>query len=206
MKVLTVRQPWCWAIAAGYKTIENRTWTTQHRGTLGIHAAAKWDDYPEDAAREVRDKARALGHVLPKTMRDAWPLTATGYVLAVVDLVSICTATMNDPSATCGCGPWAVPGQAHWRLDLARKLDKPLEAKGRLGLWELDFTLEDQQWTADEIIETINHALERREIQAIEGLMKLLAVRDPAAVQDVMDTLKAGLFLAGLADGKGRMS
>ncbi len=206
MKVLTVRQPWCWAIAAGYKTIENRTWTTQHRGRLGIHAGARWDDEREDAVRFVRDTARALGHTLPKTMRDAWPLTSTGYVLAVVDLISICEATLNRPERGCHCGPWAIPGQAHWRLDLARPLDKPLEAKGRLGLWELDFTLESRQWTAEEIIESINHALENREIQAIEGLMKLLAVRDSAAAQDVMDTLKAGLFLAGLADGKERMS
>jgi len=204
MKVLTIRQPWCWAIAAGYKTIENRTWTTQYRGKLGIHAGARWDDEREDAVRFVRDTARALGHTLPKTMRDTWPLTATGYVLAVVDLVGICDISLNRPDIHCGCGPWAIPGQAHWRLDLVRQLDKPLEAKGRLGLWELDFTLEGQQWTADEIIESINHALENREIHAIEGLMKLLAVRDPGAAQDVMDNLKIGLFLAGLNDGKER--
>lgn len=204
MKVLTIRQPWCWAIAAGYKTIENRTWTTQHRGKLGIHAAAKWDDEAEDAARFVRDTARAAGHVLPATMQDAMPLTATGYVLAVVDLVGVCEATWNRPERTCNCGPWAIPGQVHWRLDFPRRLDKPLAAKGRLGLWELDFTLEGQQFTSDEIVDTIHHALENREIGAIDGLMKLLAVRDPHRAADLMDTLKAGLFLAGLNDGKER--
>jgi hypothetical protein len=205
MKMLTVRQPWCWAIAAGYKTIENRTWTTQYRGQLGIHSSARWDDDREDAVRFIRDTARELGHTTPLTLRDAWPLPATGYVLAVVDLVGVCDVTLERPDRRCDCGPWAIPGQAHWRLDNVRRLDKPLEAKGRLGLWELDFTLKSQEWTADEIIESINHALENREIPAIEGLMKLLAVRDPAAAQDVMDTLKTGLFLAGLADGKERL-
>lgn len=206
MKVLTVRQPWAWAIAAGYKYIENRTWTTSYRGQLGIHAGARWDDQPEDATRFIRDTARAAGHTLPHTLRDAMPLTATGYVLAVVDLVSVCEATMNDSGLDCNCGPWAIPGQAHWRLEFPRRLDKPLAAKGRLGLWELDFTLEGQEFTADEIVESIHHALEQREIHAIDGLMKLLAVRHPCRAEELMDTLKVGLFMAGYKDGLERSS
>jgi hypothetical protein len=204
MKVLTIRQPWAWAIAAGYKYIENRTWTTSYRGKLGIHAGARWDDDAEDATRFIRDTARAAGHTLPHTLRDAMPLTATGYVLAVVDLVDICEITVIKPGWTCNCGPWAVPGQAHWRLDFPRKLDKPLQAKGRLGLWELDFTLEGQEFTADEIVESIEHALEQREIHAIDGLLKLLAVRDPRRAEELMETLKVGLFMAGYKDGMER--
>lgn len=206
MRVLTVRQPWAWAIAAGYKYIENRTWTTSYRGKLGIHAGARWDDEPEDAVRFIRDTARAAGHTLPKTLRDAMPFTATGYVLAVVDLVGICDVTLNRPDRACDCGPWAIPGQAHWRLESPRRLDKPLAAKGRLMLWELDFTLEGQQFTADEIVEAIEHALQQREIRAIEGLMKLLAVRDPRRAEEVMDTLKVGLFMAGYKEELERTS
>lgn len=206
MKMLTVRQPWAWAIAAGYKYIENRTWTTSYRGKLGIHAGARWDDEREEAVRFIRDTARAAGHTLPHTLRDAGRLIATGYVLAVVDLVSICEITKIKPGRTCNCGPWAIPGQAHWRLEFPRQLDKPLAAKGSLGLWELDFTLESQQFTSDEIVDTIHHALEQREIHAIEGLLKLLAVRDPRRAEELMDTLKVGLFLAGLNDGKERTS
>jgi hypothetical protein len=40
MKVLSVRQPWAWAIIYGGKDIENRTWATRYRGPLLIHAAA----------------------------------------------------------------------------------------------------------------------------------------------------------------------
>jgi len=206
VKVLSVRQPWAWAIAAGYKYIENRTWTTSHRGKLGIHASARWDDDAEAATRFIRDTARAAGHTLPKTLRDAMPLTATGYVLAVVDLVSVCEATMNESGLDCNCGPWAIPGQAHWRLEFSRRLDKPLAAKGALGLWKLDFTLEGQQFTSDEIVDTINHALEQREIHAIEGLLKVLAVRDPRRAEEVMETLKVGLFMAGYKDGLERTS
>lgn len=38
MKVLTVKQPWAWALIHGPKRIENRTWETSYRGPLLIHA------------------------------------------------------------------------------------------------------------------------------------------------------------------------
>lgn len=41
-KVLTVSQPYAFLIAAGIKPIENRTWKTNYRGKILIHASAKW--------------------------------------------------------------------------------------------------------------------------------------------------------------------
>lgn len=35
---ISIRQPWAWLIVAGWKTIENRTWRTIHRGPVLIHA------------------------------------------------------------------------------------------------------------------------------------------------------------------------
>lgn len=39
MKALTIRQPWAWLIANGFKDIENRSWRTNYRGKFYIHAA-----------------------------------------------------------------------------------------------------------------------------------------------------------------------
>ena len=44
MKALSVRQPWAWAIAAAGKDVENRTWRTDYRGLIAIHASARPDD------------------------------------------------------------------------------------------------------------------------------------------------------------------
>lgn len=41
MRAITVRQPWAWAILHADKDVENRSWTTDYRGPLLIHAAAK---------------------------------------------------------------------------------------------------------------------------------------------------------------------
>ncbi len=47
MKALTLWQPWASLIALGVKTIETRSWSTDYRGPLAIHAAkrrAKFED------------------------------------------------------------------------------------------------------------------------------------------------------------------
>lgn len=40
MKALSIRQPWAWLIVNGHKDIENRSWSTQFRGRLLVHAGA----------------------------------------------------------------------------------------------------------------------------------------------------------------------
>ena len=37
-RAVTIHGPWVWAIANGYKRVENRIWETPHRGELVIHA------------------------------------------------------------------------------------------------------------------------------------------------------------------------
>ena len=39
MLTLSVKQPFAWLIVNGFKDIENRTWRTNHRGPLAIHAS-----------------------------------------------------------------------------------------------------------------------------------------------------------------------
>ena len=47
MKALSIRQPWAWLIAHGFKDVENRDWRTSFRGRFLIHASATMtkDDY-----------------------------------------------------------------------------------------------------------------------------------------------------------------
>lgn len=41
VKALTIRQPWATLIALGVKTIETRSWRTNYRGPLAIHAGLR---------------------------------------------------------------------------------------------------------------------------------------------------------------------
>lgn len=40
---LSIQQPWAWLIVNGLKDVENRTWKTNYRGPLLIHAGKKVD-------------------------------------------------------------------------------------------------------------------------------------------------------------------
>lgn len=42
-RALSIRQPWAWLIAHGFKDIENRTWPTSVRGPVLIHAGRTFD-------------------------------------------------------------------------------------------------------------------------------------------------------------------
>jgi hypothetical protein len=43
LPALSLRQPWAHAILYFGKTIENRSWGTNYRGRIRIHAAKTWD-------------------------------------------------------------------------------------------------------------------------------------------------------------------
>jgi len=122
MQVLSVRQPWAWAIARGHKEVENRTWDTPYRGQLAIHASLRVD-------------TNSLGRPL---VRDAgWdpadPLAATGGIVAVVTLAGVCgAAKVGRP---CGCGDWAEPKSYHWRLSDIVALAQPVMTIGQPSLW-----------------------------------------------------------------------
>jgi hypothetical protein len=126
VKALTIRQPWAWAIAAGHKPVENRSWTTSYRGPLAIHAGKGIDRH---ALPFVRELLAPLG-VDPTELEQ--PLIR-GAVIATAELVDVCARAANGD--TCDCGPWAEPGQFHWRLANVQRLAEPVPVTGRLGLW-----------------------------------------------------------------------
>ncbi|WP_027947192.1 ASCH domain-containing protein [Amycolatopsis taiwanensis] len=126
MKALTVKQPWAWAIAAGHKPIENRSWTTSYRGPLAIHAGKTIDRHAMPLVRQL------LATIGADTAELDQPLTR-GAVIATAELVDVCAQAVSG--GTCACGPWAEPGQHHWRLANVQRLAEPALVTGRLGLW-----------------------------------------------------------------------
>lgn len=53
MKVLSIKQPWAWAIVSGLKPIENRVWVTKFRGDFLIHAGKKIDQSGIDFIKSI---------------------------------------------------------------------------------------------------------------------------------------------------------
>jgi len=71
MKALSVKQPWAWAIFHG-KPVENRTWYSNYRGPLWIHAGYIFD---YEGYQWILDNQDKLGIRIPDRP-DLFPLGA----------------------------------------------------------------------------------------------------------------------------------
>ena len=129
--VITVQQPWAWAIAVGAKPVENRTWFAGYTGPLAIHAG-KTDD--PAGWKDPRVAAAMRGRGIACTPNDPRPRPAAlarGAVVAVVDQVGCHSARRTN--RVC-CAPWGAPEQFHHLYDHVRQLAEPVELRGQLGL------------------------------------------------------------------------
>lgn len=82
-RALSIREPWASLIVDGHKPIENRTWRTNYRGPIFIHAATKW------RREDVLYVQNEMGiEVLPGMFR-------LGGIIGVADLVDVITKSKS---------------------------------------------------------------------------------------------------------------
>lgn len=135
MKVLSVRQPWAWAIIYGGKDIENRNWQTSYRGPLAIHAGKGFDFTMEEMRIGLRGD---YGEPITTMLKQFKGNDIRGAIIGVVDLVDC------QPSWACD-SPWKAgddPDYFCWRLENPRPLAAPVPCKGQLGLFPAPFRLD----------------------------------------------------------------
>ncbi len=141
MRVLTVRQPWAWAIMAGGKDVENRVRNLagDYRGPIAIHVAGK---YAVDIDSDILDFAMTDWFEDNPDVRQ-WPWQSNvGKIIGVVDLVGVHHSgdSRFDGEGTRFerlCSPWAEQDCYHLELANPRPLTVPVEWKGALGLRRL---------------------------------------------------------------------
>lgn len=129
LRALTVQQPFAWAILHGGKDVENRSWNTNYRGWVLIHAGKTLDEQAaiaeleNDGGPDPRDTISM----------DAW--MARGAVIGAVHLSDV---VPNSPSR------WALPGHRHFVLTFPRPFTSPIICRGALSLWVPDADLVEQ--------------------------------------------------------------
>lgn len=134
MKALSLTQPWATLVAIGAKRYETRSWNTNHRGPIAIHAAK---GFPKDCQQlceyDPFDKYIASSRELP-----------LGAIIAVADLVTVhrtewvlsqIRGTDEEKFGDYSAGRFA------WFLNNVRKLPAPIPCKGALGLWEVPISV-----------------------------------------------------------------
>lgn len=151
MKALTLTQPYATLVAIGAKKIETRSWSTNYRGRLAIHAAKGLAPVGGKKGFEALCGMEPFCSVLNEHGRQ-WltdnpnisdlldcPPVPFGAIIATVTLATVIPITqfminkMSDQEIA--FGDYAV-GRFAWVLRDVEILARPVRSKGALGLWE----------------------------------------------------------------------
>lgn len=133
MKTLSLYQPWATLVVIGAKRIETRSWCTDYRGPLLIHASKKFSK----ADRKLCETDIYFKRALEAYSVDALPL---GAIVGKVYLREIRTTTvmlasheLSEQEKRFGnydYGRWA------FLLTGFEEFREPIPAKGSLGIWK----------------------------------------------------------------------
>jgi hypothetical protein len=127
MKALSLTQPCASAIILGHKRIETRSWKTNYRGRIAIHASKGFPKY----ARAFDATERALGRI-PNIL----PFGAIIGFATIEDIKPAGEIEIEISAIERLYGDYS-PGRWAWILSEIEPLpdDKVLPCKGSLGLW-----------------------------------------------------------------------
>ena len=124
MKVLTLKQPWATLVAEGIKKYEFRSWKTNYRGKILIHAGTGID-------KKELEKYKDFNLEFPSKR-----------ILAEVEIEDC--LELNDElnkniiaEKNIAYGSKYRTGYA-WKLTNSKKINYDKEVKGQLGLWNID--------------------------------------------------------------------
>lgn len=126
MKAITIKQPWASLIVSGLKDIENRSWKTNFRGRVLIHAgkAVSKNGWREMNQRQIDVAANT------KMMGAIFNELPFGAIIGSVEIVD---CVQNHPSI------WAEKGAWNWVLANPVMFPEPITgAKGKLSFWNYD--------------------------------------------------------------------
>lgn len=127
MKVLSLTEPYATLIRLGKKKIETRSFKTNYRGELYIHASStkipkEWKNNKE-LMNLVKDSVLNFGYIILKCK--------------LVDCVYMDEEFLDKikkDKLEYLVGDYK-PGRYAWILDDIQVLDRPIFAKGKLGIW-----------------------------------------------------------------------
>lgn len=126
MKAITIKQPWASLIINGYKKYEFRSWKTNYRGELLIHAGKGTDKKALSKFKDL-NLDYPVGKIIGKvTLTDCIQVTPSFEKELIKGNELVYGNTINRS------------GYA-WKLDNINIIDSGVEINGQLGLWNFDY-------------------------------------------------------------------
>lgn len=123
MKVITLKQPWATLVAEGIKKYEFRSWKTNYRGKILIHAGCGID---KDGMKMVQE------------LNLEYPAKKIIAEVEIVDCLEIDEElnTKIIDEKNIAYGNKKRTGYA-WKLENVVKINNSKEINGKLGLWNI---------------------------------------------------------------------
>ena len=125
MKVLTIKEPWASLIIEGYKKYEFRSWKTNYRGKILIHAGMTIE---KDMLKRFKD----------------YKFTCNpGYIIGEATLVDCILVDEKFNEELKKIDPVVYGRNNHvnmyaWKLENVIKYNHLVPVKGKLGLWNYE--------------------------------------------------------------------
>ncbi len=125
MKVLTIKEPWATLIIDGYKKYEFRSWKTNYRGKILIHAGMSLE---KDMLKrfEEYDLKCSKGEIIGEAELTDCILVDKEFNDELIKINPIVYAKSNHVQ------------KYAWKLENVIKYSNPIPIKGKLGLWNYD--------------------------------------------------------------------
>ena len=124
MKVISIKEPFATLIKDKVKIYETRSWKTNYRGEIYIHASL---------SLSKSERVESANKYLKSEIKP-------GFILCKCELVDCIPMTdefiknINKETSECDYGLYSE-GRYAWKLKLLEVLDEPIPAKGKLGIW-----------------------------------------------------------------------
>lgn len=128
MKVLSIKEPFATLIKDEVKIYETRSWKTNYRGEIYIHASLSLSksENVETANKYLKSEINP-GYILCRCeLVDCIPMTE--------DFIKYIYNNTNESEY----GRYSE-GRYAWKLKVLEVLEKPIPAKGKLGIWNYYF-------------------------------------------------------------------
>jgi hypothetical protein len=130
MRALTLKPPWAAFVVAGMKRMETRSWRSDYRGPLAIHASKVGVTW---GLGDLREDFYALDRLDPQ---GTWSTHGAVVAVACVSAYLRTEQLLGISDLERRLGNYS-PGRWAWRLEEVRPLEDPVPCKGYQGLWTL---------------------------------------------------------------------
>lgn len=130
MKVITIKEPFASLVADGIKKVETRSWETNYRGEIYIHAGLtkvpEQDERIKKLITFLPSKKFLYGHIIAK-----------GKLVNCIYMDEKFLETIENNPIEKLCGHYEK-GRYAWVIEDIQRLEHPILVKGKLGIWNYE--------------------------------------------------------------------